>query len=93
MEARFWNGSRIFLRHCFTSADMYNYQGAEIHLLLVNELSHFTAEIYTFLRSRVRYVTASERWKHLYRVFLEGDWSGVCRLDVQRIVEPRKACN
>ena len=72
---------------------MYNYQGAEIHLLLVNELSHFTAEIYTFLRSRVRYVTASERWKHLYRVFLEGDWSGVCRLDVQRIVEPRKACN
>jgi len=65
MEARFWNASRIFLRHCFTAADMYNYQGAEIHLVLVDELSHFTAEIYRFLRSRVRYVMADEHWKHL----------------------------
>jgi hypothetical protein len=65
MEARFWNASRIFLRHCFTASDMYNYQGAEIHLVLVDELSRFTAEIYRFLRSRVRYVTADEHWKHL----------------------------
>ena len=62
-ENRFWNGSRISLRHCFTPTDMHNYQGVEIHLLLVDEPSHFTAGIYRFLRSRVRSVTAGERWK------------------------------
>lgn len=54
-EIRFkWNGSRIFLCHVHEEKDRYKYQGAEIHVLLVDELTHFSAETYRFLRSRVR---------------------------------------
>jgi len=48
------NGSAIHLRHCQYEQDMYNFQGAEIHCLLVDELTTFTAKMYEFLRSRVR---------------------------------------
>lgn len=50
----FWNGSKIFLCHCQYEKDMYKYQGAEIHLLGIDELTHFTASIYRYLRGRVR---------------------------------------
>ncbi len=50
----FWNGSRIYLCHCQHEHDVLNYQGAEIHLLLMDELTHFTESIYRFLRGRVR---------------------------------------
>ena len=50
----FTNGSKIFLCHCNHDKDRFNYQGAEIHVLLIDELTHFSKEIYTFLRSRVR---------------------------------------
>jgi hypothetical protein len=53
-EIRFWNGSRIYLCHCKDPDDIYNYQGAEFHVLLIDELTHFTDEMYRFLRSRVR---------------------------------------
>jgi hypothetical protein len=54
-EIRFlWNGSKIYLCHCKDEADRFQYQGAEIHLLLVDEATHFTETIYRFLRSRVR---------------------------------------
>lgn len=55
-EIRFWNGSRIFLCHCQNENDKYKYQGAEIHVLLVDELTHFSESIYRFLRARVRAV-------------------------------------
>lgn len=55
-EIRFWNGSKIYLCHCKDEKDRFKYQGAEIHVLLMDELTHFTATIYTFLRSRVRMV-------------------------------------
>lgn len=55
-EIRFWNGSRIFLCHCKDEKDRYKYQGSEMHVLLVDELTHFTEVIYRFLRSRVRMV-------------------------------------
>lgn len=55
-EIRFWNGSRIFLCHCQHDDDRFKYQGAEIHLLGVDELTHFTEIVYRFLRSRVRAV-------------------------------------
>lgn len=55
-EVRFWNGSKIYLCHCQDEADRFKYQGSEIHLLLVDELTTFTETIYTFLRSRVRCV-------------------------------------
>jgi hypothetical protein len=56
-EIRFkFNGSKIFLCHCHEEKDRYKYQGAEIHVLLIDELTHFTEVIYRFLRSRVRMV-------------------------------------
>ena len=55
-EIRFWNGSRIYLCHCKDEKDIYKYQGAEIHVLLIDELTHFTDVMYRFLRNRVRMV-------------------------------------
>jgi hypothetical protein len=53
-EIAFDNGSKIHLCHCQHEKDMYKYQGAEIHVLLIDELTHFTEAIYRFLRNRVR---------------------------------------
>lgn len=55
-QIRFWNGSKIWLCHCKDEADRFNYQGSEIHVLLMDELTHFTETIYRFLRARVRAV-------------------------------------
>ena len=53
-EIRFWNGSRIFLCHCEHEKHRFKYQGAEIHVLLVDEATMFTEVIYRFLRGRMR---------------------------------------
>lgn len=50
----FWNGSKIFLCHCQYPQDVYKYQGAEIHVLIIDELTHFLEVMYRFLRGRVR---------------------------------------
>jgi hypothetical protein len=50
----FDNGSMIHLCHCQHEKDKYNYQGAEIHVLAIDELTHFSESIYTYLRARVR---------------------------------------
>lgn len=55
-EIRFWNGARIYLCHCKDAKDVYKYQGAEIHVLLIDELTHFEEAMYRFLRNRVRMV-------------------------------------
>lgn len=55
-EFTFWNGAQIHLCHCQHEKDVIQYQGAEFHVLLVDELTHFTPTIYRFLRSRVRMV-------------------------------------
>lgn len=55
-EIRFWNGSKIYLCHCKDEKDRFKYLGAEIHVLLLDELTTFTETIYRFLRSRVRMV-------------------------------------
>lgn len=55
-EIRFWNGSKIYLCHCKDEKDIYKYQGAEIHVLLIDELTHFLEGMYRFLRNRVRMV-------------------------------------
>lgn len=55
-EIRFWNGSRIYLCHCKDDTDRYKYQGAEIHVLLIDELTHFSEVVYRFLRGRTRMV-------------------------------------
>lgn len=53
-EIRFWNGSKIYLCHCKDEKDRFKYLGAEIHVLLMDELTTFTDTIYRFLRGRVR---------------------------------------
>lgn len=55
-EIRFWNGSKIYLCHCKDEKDRTKYLGAEIHVLLIDELTTFTEIIYRFLRGRVRAV-------------------------------------
>lgn len=55
-EIRFWNGSKIYLCHCKDEKDRFKYQGAEIHVLLIDELTHFTDVIYRFLRGRCRMI-------------------------------------
>jgi hypothetical protein len=55
-EIRFWNGSKIYLCHCKDEKDRWKYLGAEMHVLLIDELTTFTDVIYRFLRSRVRAV-------------------------------------
>jgi len=50
----FWNGSRIQLAHSQYEADIYQYQGAQIGLLIIDEATHFTQFMIGFLRSRVR---------------------------------------
>lgn len=55
-EIRFYNGSKIYLCHCKDENDIYKYQGAEIHFLVIDELTHFTEAMYRFLRHRLRMV-------------------------------------
>jgi len=50
----FKNGSKIFLCHCQYEKDRFKYQGAEMHVLMIDELTHFTETIYRYLRGRVR---------------------------------------
>lgn len=53
-EIRWRHGAKIHLAHCQYEHDVYKYQGAEIHVLLIDELTHFSDFIYRFLRNRVR---------------------------------------
>ena len=53
-EIWFANNSKIHLCHCQHEKDVFKYQGAEIHVLLIDELTLFTEFIYRFLRNRVR---------------------------------------
>ncbi len=48
------SGAKIHLCHCQYEKDRFKYQGAEMSLLLIDELTHFTDTIYRFLRNRVR---------------------------------------
>ena len=50
----FINGSRIQLAHSQYPSDIFQYQGAQIHLLLIDEATHFTEDMVRFLRSRMR---------------------------------------
>lgn len=53
-EIVFWNGSKVHLCHLQYEKDLMKYQGAEIHILLMDELTHFAEKEYRFLRNRVR---------------------------------------
>lgn len=53
-EFEFGNGSILHLCYCDSENDVEKYRGAEIHVLLMDELTHFSEYQYRFLRSRVR---------------------------------------
>jgi len=53
-EIKFKNGSIIRLCHCQHEKDRFKYQGAQIDVLLIDELTSFTESIYTYLRHRLR---------------------------------------
>ncbi len=48
------NGSVLRFRHCARDADRFRYQGAEMHHLFIDELTHFSLEVYDYLRTRLR---------------------------------------
>jgi hypothetical protein len=50
----FANGSMLHFCHCQYEQDVFNYQGAEIHILIMDELTTFTEFQYDYLRGRVR---------------------------------------
>jgi len=50
----FWNGSKIHLCHCQHDTDMNNYQGAEMHVLGIDQLEQWPKAVYVFLRAQVR---------------------------------------
>lgn len=53
-QIRFFNGSIIHLCHCEHEKDVTKYQGADIHRLYFDELTHFTEYQYRYLRGRLR---------------------------------------
>lgn len=53
-QIRFWNGSIINLHHCQHEKDVVKYAGAEFHVILFDELTHFTEYQYRFIRGRLR---------------------------------------
>jgi hypothetical protein len=53
-QIRFENGSVIHLCHAQHEKDVLGYQGSEIHVLLIDELTQWTASMYRYLRGRVR---------------------------------------
>ena len=61
------NGSMIHFCHCQFETDVTQYQGAEIHLLIMDELTTFTEFQYDFLRARVR-CTIEVPEKHRHKV-------------------------
>lgn len=71
---RFWNGSVIFLCHCQHEKSVFGFKGAEIHVLMVDELTQFTATMYRFLRSRMRLgsLQLPEQFKGLFPRALNG---------------------
>lgn len=71
-EIRFWNGSKIHLRHCQDDRALDGFQGAEIHVLCIDEGTQFTEKQIRFLRSRMRVpgLEVPERWRHRLPFFL-----------------------
>ena len=85
-QIRFWNGARIYLCHCQHNQDVYRYQGAEMHVLLIDELTHFEEPTYRFLRQRTRMVglNVPEKYLGLFpRILCCGNPGGVGHLWVK----------
>ena len=73
-EIRWSNGSKVHLCHAQHEKDVIKYQGAEIHVLLIDELTHFTEYMYRFLRNRVRIggLPIPAKWRRKVPMILSG---------------------
>ena len=61
----FANRSMLHFAHCQYEKDVFSYHGAEIHLLLIDELTMFTEFMYDYLRARTRCaLEIPEKYKH-----------------------------
>lgn len=92
----FFNGSCIRLSHCQYESDAVSkYQGAEIHVLMIDELTHFTDSIYRFLRSRNRIgaLKIPDKYKGMFpRIVCSANPGGVGHLFVkQMFIDPKPA--
>lgn len=77
---KFANGSVIYLCHLNSRKDLQNYQGAEIHLLLLDEGTQFEEDEYRYLRARVRLGgwRPPERWAgHFPRIMITANPGGI----------------
>lgn len=77
-EIEWKNGAKIHLCHCQHEQDVLKYQGAEIHVLLIDELTHFTEYMYRFLRNRVRLggLIVPPQWSSRLPMILSGSNPG-----------------
>lgn len=66
IEFRF-NHSKIFLCHCKDEKHRFKYHGAEMHVLMIDELTTFTELVYRYLRFRVRMVGVKAKLPLKYR--------------------------
>lgn len=75
---KFDNGSRIYLRHLQHEKNVYGFLGAEIHLLMFDELTTFTEKMYTFLRGRCRLgaLKVPDEYKGLFPRIINGSNPG-----------------
>lgn len=73
-----FNGAKIHLCHAKDEKNVYDYQGAEIHVLLMDELTHFTEFMYRYLRGRVRIggLWVPDEWKGMFPRILSGSNPG-----------------
>ncbi len=77
---KFWNGSQIHLCHCQHDTDMNNYQGAEIHVLMIDQLEQWNKPVYQFLRAQVRMggLRLPEEYKGLFpRILVSANPGGI----------------
>lgn len=74
----FWNDAKVWLSHCQYEKDLVKYQGPEIHVLLIDELTHFSEKMYRFLRNRVRLggLSVPEKYKDKLPLILCGSNPG-----------------
>jgi hypothetical protein len=92
-EIRFWNGSKIYLCHCKDEKHRFKYLGAEIHVLIIDELTTFTETIYRFLRGRVRAVGLNlpAKYKGMFpRILCSSNPGGVGHHFVKEAFQPHQ---
>jgi hypothetical protein len=63
-EFLFTSGSKIRLNYCDNDADVYKYQGREMPIIIVDELTQFPQAWIEYLKTRNR--TANESWPVLF---------------------------